>query len=76
MTDVHKVLMLVENVSAPADRRVWPEATAVRDQGLRVSIISPKGILQDQESYTCIEGIHIYRYQLPTSEHKYLLKRL
>ncbi|HZU03198.1 MAG TPA: glycosyltransferase family 4 protein [Ktedonobacteraceae bacterium] len=72
MTDVHKVLMLVENVSVPADRRVWPEATALRDQGLQVSIISPKGILQDQESYACIEGIHIYRYQLPTSEHKYL----
>ncbi len=72
MTDVHKVLMLVENVSVPADRRVWPEATALRDHGLQVSIISPKGILQDQESYACIEGIHIYRYQLPTSEHKYL----
>jgi glycosyltransferase involved in cell wall biosynthesis len=67
-----KILMLVENVPAPADRRVWPEALTLRDQGYQVSIISPKGTTQYRESHTCIENIHIYRYHVPTIGHKYL----
>lgn len=67
-----KILMLVENVPAPADRRVWPEAVTLRDQGYQVSIISPKGMSAYYESHTCVEGIHIYRYDIPTVGHKYL----
>lgn len=70
MTKQYKVLMLVENVSAPSDRRVWPEAIALRDCGFQVSIISPKGTPGDQESYICLEDIHIYRYHVPTFGHK------
>ncbi len=70
MVRVNKILMLVENHSAPADRRVWPEATVLRDHGFQVSIISPKGSTQDQESHICIEGIHIYRYTLPATGNK------
>lgn len=72
MTKVCKVLMLVENVSAPSDRRVWPEALALRDHGLQVSIISPRGKQSDRESATCIDGIAIYRYTLPAVGNKYL----
>lgn len=36
---VHKVLMLIDNRPAPADARVWPEACALCDHGLQVSII-------------------------------------
>lgn len=61
-----KVLMLVENLSVPADPRVWKEATALRDVGCQVSVIGPKGATKQQEAYTCIDGIHIYRYPLPT----------
>lgn len=64
--------MIVENVPAPKDRRVWPEAISLRDQGFQVSIISPKGVSENQESYICIDGIHIYRYQIPAIEHKYI----
>lgn len=71
MASVKKVLMLVENQPAPADRRVWPEALTLRDHGFQVSIISPKGTTKDRESYICIDGIHIYRYQLPRTGHKY-----
>ncbi len=67
-----KVLMVVENVPAPADRRVWPEAITLRDQGHQVSIISPKGTSTYRESYICIENIHIYRYRIPTFGSKYL----
>src|SRR5438105_1294655 len=67
-----KVLMLVENLPAPADSRVWPEATTLREHGFQVSIISPKGESGHQESHVCIDDIHIYRYKLPTFQHKYI----
>jgi glycosyltransferase involved in cell wall biosynthesis len=59
-----KVLMLVENSTVPGDPRVWAEATTLRYAGMQVSIICPKGQTQ-QEAYTYLEGIHIYRYRLP-----------
>ena len=59
-----KVLMLVENVSVPGDPRVWAEAMTLRDAGVLVSIICPNGRTQ-QEAYSCLEGIHIYRYKQP-----------
>ncbi|GAC1380556.1 MAG: glycosyltransferase family 4 protein [Ktedonobacteraceae bacterium] len=71
MANNAKILMLVENVPAPADRRVWPEAITLRDHGYQVSIISPKGTFTHQESYVCVEGIHIYRYKVPVIGHKY-----
>ncbi len=64
MARSYKVLMLVENLSVPADPRVWREACTLRQDGLQVCIISPKGETRDRESYVCIEDIHIYRYRL------------
>jgi glycosyltransferase involved in cell wall biosynthesis len=66
-----KILMLVENLSAPADSRVWAEATTLRDQGFQVSIICPKGSTRDREAFICIDNIRIYRYQLPAAENKF-----
>lgn len=66
MTRVRKVLLVVENRPAPADARVWPEALSLRNAGYQVSIISPKGLAMHRESHTCIDGIHIYRYHLPS----------
>jgi glycosyltransferase involved in cell wall biosynthesis len=63
----NKVLMLVENLSVPADPRVWREACTLRQYGYQVSIICPKGEARDQESYVCIDGIHVYRYALSTT---------
>ena len=58
-----RVLILVENLPSPFDRRVWQEATALRDAGYAVSIICPTG-----KGCEChfqeIEGIAIYRYDL------------
>lgn len=62
-----KILMLVENLPVPADPRVWKEATTLHEAGLQVCIICPKGATKQQEPYRCIDGIHIYRYQLPTT---------
>lgn len=60
-----RVLILVENLPSPFDRRVWQEATTLHAHGYRVSIVCPTG--KGHEShYECIDGIHIYRYDLPT----------
>ncbi len=71
MAATRKVLMVVENLSVPTDPRVWVEATALRDYNYQVSIICPKGSIRDRESYTCMDDIHIYRYQLPEATNKY-----
>lgn len=59
-----KVLILVENLPSPFDRRVWQEATTLAAHGYGVSIVCPTG--KGYEShYECIDGVHIYRYDLP-----------
>jgi glycosyltransferase involved in cell wall biosynthesis len=58
------VLILVENLPSPFDRRVWQEATTLRAAGYGVSIICPTG-KGYEKPYEEIEGIHIYRYNLP-----------
>jgi glycosyltransferase involved in cell wall biosynthesis len=58
------VLVLVENLPSPFDRRVWQESTTLYANGYDVSIICPTG--KGYESlYEVIDGIHIYRYHLP-----------
>jgi glycosyltransferase involved in cell wall biosynthesis len=58
------VLMIVENLPVPFDRRVWQEATTLVQSGLEVSIICPKGKGFDKDEET-LEGVHIYRHSLP-----------
>jgi glycosyltransferase involved in cell wall biosynthesis len=65
-----RVLLMVENLSVPADPRVWREAQTLHQHGYQVSIICPRGENRDIESYICIGGIHIYRYQLSTKIEK------
>jgi glycosyltransferase involved in cell wall biosynthesis len=60
-----KVLIIVENLPVPFDRRVWMEATTLQRAGYHVSVISPKGKGYEKD-YETIEGIHIYRHSLPT----------
>jgi glycosyltransferase involved in cell wall biosynthesis len=59
-----RVLILVENLPSPFDRRVWQEASTLRDAGYLVSIICPTGKGYDKK-YEQIENIDIWRYQLP-----------
>jgi glycosyltransferase involved in cell wall biosynthesis len=62
-----KVLIIVENLPIPFDRRVWMEATTLQKAGYQVSTISPKGNGFEKD-YEVIEGIHIYRHPLPPEE--------
>src|SRR4051794_23692622 len=59
-----RVLIIVENLPVPFDRRVWQEARALRDAGAEVSIICPKGKGYEKAEET-LEGIHVYRHNLP-----------
>jgi glycosyltransferase involved in cell wall biosynthesis len=59
-----RVLILVENLPSPFDRRVWQEACALRDAGYVVSIICPTG-RGHESKFESIGDIHIYRYDLP-----------
>ena len=59
------VLIIVENLPSPFDRRVWQEATTLKQAGYGVSIICPTGKGYDAR-YECLDGIHIYRHPLPT----------
>lgn len=59
-----RVLIVVENLPVPFDRRVWNEANALTRAGYEVSIICPKG--KDAEaSYEMLNGISVYRHPLP-----------
>ncbi|MDZ8024177.1 MAG: glycosyltransferase family 4 protein [Nostoc sp. DedQUE01] len=62
-----KVLIIVENLPVPFDRRVWMEATTLQKAGYEVAVISPTGNGFDKE-YEVIEQIHIYRHPLPPEE--------
>src|SRR5262245_10527381 len=59
-----RVLILVENLPSPFDRRVWQEATTLRDAGYGVSIVCPTG-KGCEKKFESIDGIDIHRYALP-----------
>jgi glycosyltransferase involved in cell wall biosynthesis len=59
-----RVLIIVQNLPVPFDRRVWLEATSLTAAEYAVSVICPKA-----KGYTAsferLEGVDIYRYGLP-----------
>ncbi|HEY7237818.1 MAG TPA: glycosyltransferase, partial [Burkholderiales bacterium] len=59
-----RILILVENLPSPFDRRVWQEAGTLRDAGYGVSIICPTG-KGCEKKHELIDGIDIWRYDLP-----------
>ena len=64
MASPGKILILVENLPVPFDRRVWMEATTLAEAGYKVSVICPQG--QYPKHYEVLNGISIYRYPLPS----------
>lgn len=59
-----RVLIIVENLPVPFDRRVWQEALALRAAGYQVCVICPKGKGYNT-SREDLDGISIYRHSLP-----------
>jgi glycosyltransferase involved in cell wall biosynthesis len=55
------VLIIVQNLPVPLDRRVWLEAQTLRDAGFSVSVISPKG--PGDPTTQELDGIRLYKYR-------------
>jgi glycosyltransferase involved in cell wall biosynthesis len=62
--DGRRVLIIVQNLPVPFDRRVWLEATSLTAEGYAVSVICPKA-KGYTASFETLEGVDIYRYDLP-----------
>jgi glycosyltransferase involved in cell wall biosynthesis len=58
-----RVLIIVQNLSVPFDRRVWLEACSLRDAGFHVSVICPMGT--GDSRHEILDGIVIRRYPPP-----------
>ena len=59
-----RVLIIVENLPVPFDRRVWMEARTLKAAGADVSVICPVG-KGHETRFETLEGIDIYRHPLP-----------
>ncbi len=58
------VLIIVENLPVPRDRRVWQEAKALTAAGYTVTVICPATkACPERELY--LDGIHILRHPMP-----------
>ena len=61
--DGKRVLIIVQNLSVPFDRRVWLEACSLRDSGFQVSVVCPMGT--GDKAREVLDGILIRRYPPP-----------
>ena len=64
MNRPQRVLIIVENLPVPFDRRTWAEATTLQKAGYGVCVICPKG-RGAEESHVELSGIHVYRHPQP-----------
>lgn len=58
-----RVLILVENLSVPFDRRPWLEARTLAGAGYEVAVVCPQGANGDRDLYAYEEGIAIHRFR-------------
>ena len=58
-----RVLIIVQNMPVPLDRRVWQECQALKDAGFAVSVVCPRGSGQDARQV--IDGVEIFTYAPP-----------
>ena len=56
-----RILIIVQNLPVPFDRRVWLECQALTGAGYRVTVVCPKG--KGDPAYQVIDGVEIYKYR-------------
>jgi glycosyltransferase involved in cell wall biosynthesis len=56
-----RVLIIVQNLPVPFDRRVWLECQALTAAGFEVSVVCPKG--KGDPSQEVIDGVRLYKYR-------------
>jgi glycosyltransferase involved in cell wall biosynthesis len=63
-TRAPRVLIIVQNLPVPLDRRVWMECQALVAAGYAVSVICPRGERpEDRARFEELDGVRIYRYR-------------
>jgi len=58
---VSRVLIIVQNLSVPFDRRVWLECQALVSAGHQVAVVCPKDT--GDPGYQVLDGVELYKYQ-------------
>jgi glycosyltransferase involved in cell wall biosynthesis len=61
MVVMRRVLIIVQNLPVPFDRRVWLECQALVRGGYQVAVVCPKG--KGDPSYEVIETVQLYKYR-------------
>lgn len=56
-----RILIIVQNLPVPFDRRVWLECGTLTDAGYRVAVVCPKG--PGDPSYQVLDGVELYKYR-------------
>jgi glycosyltransferase involved in cell wall biosynthesis len=56
-----RVLIIVQNLPVPFDRRVWLECQALVSAGYRVAVVCPKG--KGDPAYEVIDTVELYKYK-------------
>jgi glycosyltransferase involved in cell wall biosynthesis len=60
-SQVSRVLIIVQNLPVPFDRRVWLECQALVSAGHQVAVVCPKG--KDDPSYAVVDTVQLYKYR-------------
>jgi glycosyltransferase involved in cell wall biosynthesis len=58
---VTRVLIIVQNLPVPFDRRVWLECKALASAGHQVTVVCPKG--DGDPAYQVVDGVQLYKYK-------------
>jgi glycosyltransferase involved in cell wall biosynthesis len=56
-----RILIIVQNLPVPFDRRVWLECQALVSAGYRVAVVCPKG--RGDSAYEVIDSVELYKYR-------------
>lgn len=60
-SDGERVLIIVQNLPVPFDRRVWLECQGLRDAGFQVSVVCPKA--PGDPTREEVDGVALYKYR-------------
>jgi glycosyltransferase involved in cell wall biosynthesis len=58
---VTRILIIVQNLPVPFDRRVWLECQALVSAGYQVAVVCPKG--DGDPAYEVIDSVQLYKYR-------------
>ena len=56
-----RVLIIVQNLPVPFDRRIWLECQTLTGAGYQVAVVCPKG--PGDPGYAVLDGVELYKYR-------------